>query len=129
MLDWTTGAPNARFEVLRLLHDHLRADATLVETKLIAKNMDALAFEMWRPPLTARQQRNRTLKAELPEEFDAALPGQSIQALHCEAGTASWSTANSGSIFGHNCRREAPTLKSAQPALSRRNRTAGKAVP
>jgi hypothetical protein len=71
MLDWTTGAPNARFEVLRLLHDHLRTDATLVETKLIAKDIDALAFEdVGGQHLLLVNKRNRTLRAELPGEFD-----------------------------------------------------------
>ena len=71
MLDWTTGAPNARFEVLRLLHDHLRPGATMVETKLIAKDLDALAFEdAGGRHLLLLNKRNRVLRAELPEEFD-----------------------------------------------------------
>jgi len=71
MLDWTTGAPNARFEVLRLLHDHLRPGATLVETKLIPKDVDALAFEDGGGRhLLLVNKRNRVLKTELPEEFD-----------------------------------------------------------
>jgi hypothetical protein len=70
MLDWTTGAPNARFEVLRLLHDHLRLGATIVETKLIAKDMDALAFEdAGGRHLLLVNKRDRVLKAELPEGF------------------------------------------------------------
>jgi Glycosyl hydrolases family 39 len=70
MLDWTTGAPNARFEVLRLLHDHLRKDAILVETKLIARDIDALAFEdNTGRHLLMVNKRDRRLKAELPEEF------------------------------------------------------------
>jgi hypothetical protein len=71
MLDWTTGAPNARFEVLRLLHEHMHPGATLVETKLVAKDLDALAFEVaGGRHLLLINKRNRLLKAELPEEFD-----------------------------------------------------------
>jgi hypothetical protein len=71
MLDWTTGAPNARFEVLRLLHDHLPPGATLAETKLNAKDIDALAFEdSDGRHLLLVNKRGRVLKAELPEEFD-----------------------------------------------------------
>jgi hypothetical protein len=71
MLDWKTGAPNARFDVLRLLHDHVRPGATLVETKLIAKDVDALAFEdASGRHLLLVNKRNRAEKVELPAEFD-----------------------------------------------------------
>jgi hypothetical protein len=70
MLDWTTGAPNARFEVLRLLHDHLHPGATLVETRLIAKDADALGFDdtAGRHILLINK-RNRPVRVELPAEF------------------------------------------------------------
>jgi len=85
MLDWTTGAPNARFEVLRLLHDHLRTDATLVETKLLAKDMDALAFEdASGRHLLLVNKRNRVLNVELPEEFDGGT-AWSVDPTHAAA--------------------------------------------
>jgi hypothetical protein len=70
MLDWATGVPNARFEVLRLLHDHLHPGATMVETRLVAKDVDALGFEdaAGRHMLLVNK-RNRPLKVELPAEF------------------------------------------------------------
>ncbi len=70
MLDWTTGKPNARFEVLQLLHDHLRPGAAMVETKLITKDVDALAFEdASGRHLLLLNKRNRRIKIELPPEF------------------------------------------------------------
>jgi len=70
MLDWTTGQPNARFEVLRLLHDYLRPGATLVLTKLDAKNVDAQAFEDEAGRhLLLINKRNRRMNVALPTEF------------------------------------------------------------
>jgi hypothetical protein len=70
MLDWTTGKPNARFEVLRLLHEHLRSGATLVETKLIPKDVDALAFEdASGRHLLLVNKRDRGMEVQLPPEF------------------------------------------------------------
>ena len=74
MLDWTTGAPNARFEVLRLLHDHLTGGSTMVETRLIAKDVDALGFENADGrQLLLVNKRNRNVKVELPEEFSGGM--------------------------------------------------------
>jgi hypothetical protein len=73
MLDWKTGKPNARFSVLQLLHDHLKPDATLVETKLIPKDIDALAFEDSNGHhLLLVNKRNRPMQATLPAEFGGA---------------------------------------------------------
>ena len=70
MLDWTTGKPNARFEVLRLLHDRMKPGATLVETKLIAKDVDAQAFEdATGKHLLLVNKRNRAMTVALPAEF------------------------------------------------------------
>ena len=70
MVDWQTGKPNARFSVLQLLHEHLKPGATLVETKLIPKDVDALAFE---DPighhLLLVNKRHRPMQVELPSEF------------------------------------------------------------
>jgi hypothetical protein len=74
MLDWTTGTPNARFEVLRLLHDHLRPGATTVQTRLIAKDVDALGFkDAAGRHLLLVNKRNRRLKLELPAEFHGGM--------------------------------------------------------
>jgi hypothetical protein len=85
MLDWHTGAPNARFEVLRLLHDHVRIGATLMETKLVPKDMDALAFEdeAGRHLLLVNK-RDRSLKAEIPEEFDGGR-AWTVDTMHATA--------------------------------------------
>jgi hypothetical protein len=70
MLDWTTGAPNTRFAVLQLLHDRLRPGATMVQTRLIAKDMDALGFEdSSGRHLLLVNKRNRKLRVDLPTEF------------------------------------------------------------
>jgi hypothetical protein len=70
MVDWQTGKPNARFSVLQLLHDHLKPGATLVETKLIPKDIDALAFEdsSGRHILLVNK-RHRSMQVALPSEF------------------------------------------------------------
>jgi hypothetical protein len=74
MLDWTTGAPNARFEVLRLLHDHLTGGSTMVETRLIAKDVDALGFENADGrQLLLVDKRNRNVKVEVPAEFSGGM--------------------------------------------------------
>jgi hypothetical protein len=74
MLDWTTGAPNARFEVLRLLHDHLTGGSTMVETRLIAKDVDALGFENADGrQLLLVNKRNRNVKVEVPAEFSGGM--------------------------------------------------------
>jgi hypothetical protein len=70
MLDWTTGAPNARFEVLRLLHDHVAVGSTMADTRLIAKDVDALGFDNASGRhLLLVNKRGRAVKVELPAEF------------------------------------------------------------
>jgi hypothetical protein len=44
MVDWTTGSPNARFWVLKLIHDHFAPGDKLVETRGAAGDVRALAF-------------------------------------------------------------------------------------
>lgn len=44
MLDWRTGAPNARFWVLKLIHDHLAPGDKLVETDGATEDLMAQAF-------------------------------------------------------------------------------------
>ena len=45
MVDWTTGRPNARFEVLRLLHDKLTLGNKMFRMGPVGYDMDAAAFE------------------------------------------------------------------------------------
>jgi hypothetical protein len=70
LVDWQTGKPNARFTALRLLHEHLKPGATLVETNLVPRDVDALAFEdaNGRHMLLVNK-RNRTMQVALPAEF------------------------------------------------------------
>jgi hypothetical protein len=44
MLDWTTGAPNARFRILELLHKHFGPGDQLIETAIGNPNIYAQAF-------------------------------------------------------------------------------------
>ena len=72
MLDWTTGAPNARFEALRLLVRYMPAGGTLVSTRVFphAHDIDALAFtEGNSRRLLIVNRRNRTIPVQLPAEF------------------------------------------------------------
>ena len=70
MVDWRTGQPNARFEVLRLIHDSLKPGATMVQTGLRANDIDALAFEdASGRHLLLLNKRDRALKVEVPAEF------------------------------------------------------------
>ena len=73
MLDWTTGASNARFQALRLIHGAMRPGmTTLVETKLIARDVDALGFEdaAGGRHLLAVNKRDRVMKIALGTEFE-----------------------------------------------------------
>jgi hypothetical protein len=72
MLDWDTGSPNPRFEVLRLLHDHIRPSAWLAQTRLIAKDVDALGFDDTAGRhLLLVNKRNRPITVQLPAEFSS----------------------------------------------------------
>ena len=69
MVDWTTGAPNARFRVLELLHKHFAPGDQLIETSISTPYIYALAF---RTPAGQREillisQRDRPLTVTLPE--------------------------------------------------------------
>jgi len=106
MLDWTTGAPNARFEVLRLLHDHLGQGSTTVETRLVAKDVDALGFENAAGRhLLLVNKRDRSAKLELPPEFaggeiwtvdeeNAAASSMQLGGRECELGAFAVSIAD-----------------------------------
>jgi hypothetical protein len=44
MVDWNTGAPNARFRVLELLKNHFVPGSRLVETAMTSRDVYALGF-------------------------------------------------------------------------------------
>lgn len=72
MLDWTTGAPNARFEVLRLLVRYMPAGGTLVATRVLPHDhdIDAIAFtEGNARRLLIVNRRNRVIPVQVPEAF------------------------------------------------------------
>jgi len=68
MVDWETGAPNARFRVLELLHQHFAPGDQLLETSVVGGNIYAQAF---RRPGGQREvlllnPRNRPITVRLP---------------------------------------------------------------
>lgn len=70
MVDWKTGKPNARFEVLRLIHDAAVEGSERAATKFAGTDMDALALKGPRGRvLLMVNKRNRAIAVELPAEF------------------------------------------------------------
>jgi hypothetical protein len=77
MIDWTTGKPNARFEVLRLLHDYLTPGDMLYHmsnfggARDFRNDVDAAAFESASgvKKLLVVNKRNRGIVLQLPPEF------------------------------------------------------------
>jgi hypothetical protein len=70
MVDWTTGKTNARFEVLRLLHDHTGAGASRAATKFAGTEIDALALiGVAGRQLILVNKRARPILVELPADF------------------------------------------------------------
>jgi len=70
MVDWKTGKPNARFEVLRLIHDAAVEGSERVATRFAGTDMDALALKGPRGRvLLMVNKRNRAIAVELPAEF------------------------------------------------------------
>ncbi|HTV08276.1 MAG TPA: hypothetical protein VMD97_04445 [Candidatus Aquilonibacter sp.] len=72
MLDWKSGAPNARFEALRLLIRYAHSGGTIVATKVFPHDhdVDALAFEEdGAHRLLIVNKRNRSISVQVPEEF------------------------------------------------------------
>lgn len=70
LVDWTTGKPNARFEVLRLIHDAAVSGSLRASTKFLGSDIDALALSgpAGRVLLIVNK-RNRAISVELPAEF------------------------------------------------------------
>jgi hypothetical protein len=72
MLDWKTGAPNARFEVLHLLIRYAHSGGMMVATKVFPHDhdIDALAFtEDGANRLLIVNRRNHSIPVQLPDEF------------------------------------------------------------
>jgi hypothetical protein len=70
MVDWMTGKPNARFEVLRLLHDYAIPGSERASTKFLGTDIDALAVsDHSGRVLLLVNKRNRPITVELPAEF------------------------------------------------------------
>lgn len=68
MVDWTTGQPNARFWVLKLLHDNFASGDKLVETHLDNPYLYAQAF------VTPQGQRKLLLVNKRDRAFEVAIP-------------------------------------------------------
>ena len=70
MVDWKTGKPNARFEVLRLLHDHTRVGDQIAQAKFAGSDIDVQALDGAEGKrLLIVNKRNRTIAVALPKEF------------------------------------------------------------
>ncbi len=70
LLDWTTGKPNARFEVLRLLRENLTPGDVLNKTKFAGSDVDAQAFSgSAGRRLLLINKRNRSIAVGIPAEF------------------------------------------------------------
>ena len=71
MIDWVTGKPNARFEVLRLLHDNFAVGDKIIHVNSVGRDIDAAAFlsagDMKK--LLVVNKRNRNITLQLPPEF------------------------------------------------------------
>jgi hypothetical protein len=72
MVDWTTGKPNARMEVLRLLLKATRSGGVLVRTRTPGTDVDAQALESeGKRRLLLVNKRDRPIKVTIPAEFVA----------------------------------------------------------
>jgi hypothetical protein len=73
MVDWTTGAPNARFRVLQLLKDNFGPDDKIVESSAKSPYVDT--FAVTKP----NGQRKLLLINKRDRPFDLAMPDQPAQ--------------------------------------------------
>jgi hypothetical protein len=83
MLDWDTGKPNARFLVLKLIHDNFPPGDKIVETQSSTGNVFAQAF------VSPRGERKLLLVNKRDREFHLVLPeaaGGSIQIVDQSTG-------------------------------------------
>lgn len=71
MLDWDTGKPNARFEVLRLIHQSVHDGDAMGRTSFPGRDVDVQAFRSESSQrLLLVNKRNRTIVVALPSEFN-----------------------------------------------------------
>jgi hypothetical protein len=76
MIDCATGRPNARYWVLKLIHDHLGPGDKLVETRLGGRDVDAQAFVTSKGrALLLINKRNRKVELRLKEPWKDATLG------------------------------------------------------
>jgi hypothetical protein len=71
MVDWATGRPNARFEVLRLLRDSFAVGDKMLHVNSVGRDIDTAAFESASglKKLLVVNKRNRDIALQLPPEF------------------------------------------------------------
>lgn len=70
MVDWKTGKPNTRFEVLRLIHESVHAGDAMAKTSFAGTEIDAQAFRNAKSErLLLINKRNRDIAVTLPSEF------------------------------------------------------------
>lgn len=73
MVDWNTDKPNARFEVLRLLHDYTHSGDQIAQTRFTGSDIDALALASNKDKrLLLVNKRNREVPVALPKDFQYA---------------------------------------------------------
>ncbi len=70
MVDWTTGAPNARFRVLQLLKDNFGPGDKIVESSVKSSYVDSFAI------VTPNGRRKLLLINKRDREFDLTMPNQ-----------------------------------------------------
>lgn len=70
LVDWKTGKANARFEVLRLIHESVHVGDAMAQTGFPGSDVDAQAFRDAKSErLLLINKRNRNITVALPEEF------------------------------------------------------------
>ncbi len=93
MVDWNTGQPNARYWVLKLLHDHFRPGDRLVSTSCDSSFVYALGF------VTARG-REVLLANKRDRPFAIKIPGAKALRVEVVDQTAAFQPARSATIVG-----------------------------
>ncbi len=83
MMNWTNGKPNARYWVLKLIHDNIGAGDALVQTDFDNDNINAQGFKTKNGnKVLLVNKRNRAIKLTLPESFK----GMKLQAVDGSTG-------------------------------------------
>ncbi len=86
MINWANGKPNARYWVLKLLHDNIGAGDTLVQTQVDGDDYDNLSCQGFKTPagnkLLLINKHNKTVRIALP----AAYKGATLQVVDQSTG-------------------------------------------